>query len=173
MRSEYYELQLVTLVLDMNDTSSDKIPLLEKVVERIFCRKERQAYEQEYLGINGYLHTRRLVEARDLKSVMDTKLVLCEIARTVLDGHSRLELSTLSSDPTAAPRSVQPVLPEASQESADRVGDHLDIMVRAVWLQSQNRATSLERRWNLRYYKLLLLLGCCYQKRSCVLLPAG
>lgn len=143
LRSEYYELQLVALVLDIGNESSDKIPLIMRVAKEMISRKEHQPYEQEYLEIKGCLHTRRLVEASDLKSAMNAKLVPYEITSTPLDGESRFELATLSSDPNANPCFVRPELPTVSQHSSGELGEYLDIIVRAVCLQSQHRSTAL------------------------------
>ncbi|RDA90934.1 hypothetical protein CP533_5339 [Ophiocordyceps camponoti-saundersi (nom. inval.)] len=140
LRSEYFELQLVTLVLDMRSQGVGKPTHIVRVAERMLSRHARQAYEQEYLEIGGYLHTRRLVAASDLKSAMERKLVPYETVKTRLDSQHRFELSTLTLDPNAVPCFVRQDISE-TQEADDLV----DLVMKAACLQSHHRSTALGR----------------------------
>ncbi|RCI07613.1 hypothetical protein L249_1652 [Ophiocordyceps polyrhachis-furcata BCC 54312] len=147
LRAEYYELQLVTLVLDMRKHGADKLPHIVRVAGRMLSQDARQAYEQEYLEIGGFLHTRRLVVASDLKSTIHGKLVPYENVKTRLDGQNRFELSTLTFDPNAVPCFVRPEISEMPRTGeAEEVEHVINLLVKAACLQPHHRSTALGQR---------------------------
>ncbi|KAI2464634.1 putative polyketide synthase [Annulohypoxylon bovei var. microspora] len=157
LRAEYYELHLVTLVLDITKMSCDKVSLIMHVAKEMVSRQAHEPYEQEYLEVDGNLQTRRLIEAHDLKTVMDAKLIPYKVVETPLDGKLRLELSTSSYSLGAAPCFIQSGVPEVPYE------DDVDIAIRAVSLQSQNHAAALgqndDSNTTTYYYCLGTVLG--------------
>lgn len=143
LRAEYYELQLVTLVLDLTNTQVKKIPLIQKVLGELFSRPGRQAYEQDYFEVGGHLNTRRLVEAGELRSTMHTKLVPHETVSMMLDGHRRFELKSLGYDSSAPACFVLSEMAGDSESDASSRVDSVEISVRAASLQSQDRSRAL------------------------------
>ncbi|XXH04686.1 hypothetical protein Hte_011108 [Hypoxylon texense] len=139
LRAEYYELHLVTLVLNIAE-KNNKVPLVMHIVKEMATRRVNEPYEQEYLEIGGYLQTRRLVEANDLKSTMDVKLAPYEVAKIPLDGKCQFKLSTSAFDLKAAPFFIQSEVPLPPKIWCD---DGVNIMVKAVSIQSQNQAAAL------------------------------
>jgi hypothetical protein len=137
LRAEYYELHLVTLILSTSRDSNEKIPFVLKVARKMISREPRQPYEQEYIEVDGNLQTRKLVEALDARSCVNTQLIPYEVTKTPLKGHYQFELSALSYDPNAVPYLVQS---QSSRFSTTHVDD-VEIVVRASSLQSQQRAS--------------------------------
>ncbi|KAK6860758.1 polyketide synthase [Apiospora arundinis] len=78
LRTEFYELHLVTLALEETTTATSDEPNktghVEQVVSEMLARRPGQYYEQHYVEIDGHLHTERLVEADYLKTDMDDQL---------------------------------------------------------------------------------------------------
>ncbi|KAI0383339.1 putative polyketide synthase [Hypomontagnella monticulosa] len=133
LRSEYYELHLVTVALDINDPKTDKALHLIQVAEEMVSRAPHAAYEQDYIEIDGLLHTRRLVEAQYLKSDMDARLLPYKIA-AVPAGQAKFEISTSGGDAHYV---------ESSPFSGrGPEGDDVDIAVKAVSLQVQDRVAA-------------------------------
>ena len=76
LRSEFYELHLVTLALDILGLAINKTFLIAQIVKEMIARPAGlPPYEQEYLEIDGRLYIRRLTEARYIKTEMDARLV--------------------------------------------------------------------------------------------------
>ncbi|KAK3326762.1 hypothetical protein B0H66DRAFT_168509 [Apodospora peruviana] len=110
-----------------------------------------QPYEQEYVELDGLLHTRRLIEAHVLKSTMDESLVgyTIEPASPAVDGLSGFELSTSASErsDSSAPFFI---LSEQSplgliesttveQYSSTTAYSVVTILIRAAVLRNQNQ----------------------------------
>ncbi|KAI0902243.1 KR domain-containing protein [Annulohypoxylon nitens] len=71
LRSERNELHLVTLALEPPNSSELKVSHVTQILKEMVNRVAHQNYEQEYIEMEGLLHTRRLVEARYLKLAID------------------------------------------------------------------------------------------------------
>lgn len=71
LRSERYKLHLATLALEPPGSSELKVSHVTQILKDMANRGAQQSYEQEYIEMEGLLHTRRLVEARYLKLAMD------------------------------------------------------------------------------------------------------
>lgn len=71
LRSERYKLHLATLALEPPGSSELKVSHVTQILKEMANRGAQQSYEQEYIEMEGLLHTRRLVEARYLKLAMD------------------------------------------------------------------------------------------------------
>lgn len=142
LRAEYYELHLVTLILDVANTEVEKTVFVRKVLGEMLSRPGRQPYEQDYFEIDGHLHTRRLVEAGELRSTMQTKLVPHETFSMQLDGKRKIELKAMGFDANAPACFV---LSEISDkpESDDDCLNTVEINLRAATLQYQDRSRAL------------------------------
>lgn len=140
LRSEYYDLHLVTVALELAQTKTNKETHLVEVAREMLSRTLYQSYEQDYTEIDGLLHTKRLVEARDLKSAMDARVIPYEVLSTPLDGQIRFKVST-SSFPGSDMESHYVRIPEPLSKSL--AGGTVEILVRAVSLRFGDRSTLL------------------------------
>ncbi|KAI0181683.1 putative polyketide synthase [Hypoxylon sp. FL1284] len=136
LRSEFYELHLVTLALEHTVSPSDKVKPVMQVVQEMLNAASGQTYEQEYLERDGYLHTRRLVESRYLKSRMDTKLTPYEVVPASLG--SEVQFGVTIAPPGDDPGIYYVQSPMLSPDTIEN--DGADIEVKAVLLQPQDRA---------------------------------
>lgn len=75
LRSENYDLHLVTLILDSAPTSSTSAHHITKILQEMVGTELHHNYEQEYVEIDGVLNIRRMIEASSLKSSIDNRLV--------------------------------------------------------------------------------------------------
>ncbi|KAF2006550.1 KR-domain-containing protein [Amniculicola lignicola CBS 123094] len=142
LRSENNELHLVTVSLDFAEAKSPKATHLMKIAREMLSRAAHQNYEQEYTEIDGFLHTRRLNEANQLKSALDARVIPYQVSPMPLDGKIRFKLS-----PTSSPESDDPPhyirLPESSRETPT---DHtVEILARAVSVQSRGYSITPEQ----------------------------
>jgi NADPH:quinone reductase-like Zn-dependent oxidoreductase len=135
LRSEYYELHLVTLALEA-EVHNDKSRHIVQVAREMLTREPHGNYEQEYLEIDGHLHTRRLEEAHYLKQDMDAKLTPYETVATAI-GEARFEMSaTSATGQEDVPHYVES-LPTPELHTTD-----LEIVVKAVSFQQSNQYCS-------------------------------
>jgi len=134
LRSEDYGLQLVTLALDLADRCELKAGLVMKVVREIASQLTAKSYEEEYIEVDGFLYTKRLVEASPVKASMDAKLLPYTVVPTPVGGPVRFEASTTpSSSAEDTPHYVESLaLPEGLE------GDEVEILVKAVSLQRRS-----------------------------------
>ncbi|KAI0002768.1 hypothetical protein F4779DRAFT_116453 [Xylariaceae sp. FL0662B] len=134
LRSEYYELHLVTLALEANRDKKTQVPHVIQVIQEMLDAPPGQPYEQEYCEIDGYLHTRRLVESRYLKTTMDDKLTPYEFKPVSLADGVPIAVSTNPQDRGLGPHYTRlTALPPETIES-----NALDINVKAVFFQSRD-----------------------------------
>lgn len=140
MRFEHYQLHIVTLALDLageyvrNHTSH-----VGDIAREMAKRQPHENYEQEYVEINGLLHTRRLVEAQSLKNDMDGRLMPYQVLPTPV-GQVAFEMST---SPIMAGLPEEPHYREAAALSKqDLAPGEVDIQVRALRLLSQDDPNS-------------------------------
>ncbi|RYP06667.1 hypothetical protein DL765_009401 [Monosporascus sp. GIB2] len=141
LRSEHHELHLVTLGLDMGDskTETDKSALVMGLVQEMLATPDQQNYEEEYIEVDGVLHTRRLVEASTLKAEIDSKLTPYHTETISLRRQAPFALSMSSPGFMNTPHYV------ASEPGfgAPPRQDEIDIMIRAVSLQPRDHALAL------------------------------
>jgi NADPH:quinone reductase-like Zn-dependent oxidoreductase/SAM-dependent methyltransferase len=131
LRSEYYELHLVTLALDVD--SSHNTRLVMQVVQDMIGTWSGN-YEEEYIVIDGRLHTRRLVVAHHLKSAMDARLLPYDAISTSLADRWRFQMSTESHTGfDTTPYYRESISPTEEEEHRHNV---VEILVKAVCLQS-------------------------------------
>ncbi|OJJ67584.1 hypothetical protein ASPBRDRAFT_135268 [Aspergillus brasiliensis CBS 101740] len=132
LRAENYSLHLVSIALDLNrDGSAGHIHHLKQIAREMLSRKPSQTYEQEYIEIDGCLHTRRLVEARYLKSDMEANILPWQMASTnAVDGTFALS--------AACPEDNNGI-PYLVEIPAPVVDNALTINVRAISLQYQDQ----------------------------------
>jgi len=148
LRSEYYNLHLVTVALESLQARGGKGEQLSKIAREMLDKPTHESYEQDYTEINGLLHTRRLIEARHLKSNIDERVLPYEVIPTSHDGELRFKASTssfLGSDQTPHYVRVYAHSPEMI------AADFVEIVVQAVSLQPGDRNTYLEEKENSTY----------------------
>ncbi|KAI0113580.1 putative polyketide synthase [Nemania sp. FL0031] len=85
LRFEHEEICLVTLALEDIEPTERQVLHVTRILEEMSQKLEDQNYEQEYIEIDGLLHTRRLVEANRPKFAMDKRLVPLVATPTKLD----------------------------------------------------------------------------------------
>lgn len=82
LRLENYDLQFVTLALEevISDSGLAKANRhLTGVAEELLALKPYENYEEEYVEINGRLHSMRLIEAKHTESILNEKLLPTKI----------------------------------------------------------------------------------------------
>ncbi|KAJ5288123.1 hypothetical protein N7478_003809 [Penicillium angulare] len=132
LRAENYSLHLVSIALDINlDGSAGHIRHLKQITREMLFRKPSQKYEQEYIEIDGCLHTRRLVEAKYLECDMESKILPWQMtSANVTDATFKLS--------AACPEDKNGI-PYLVKISAPVVDNALSITVRAISLQYQDQ----------------------------------
>lgn len=148
LRSEYYNLHLVTVALESSRSECGKGEHLSKIVREMLERPPHQNYEQDYTEFEGMLYTRRLVEANHLKSSIDERVVPYRVEPTTVGGKHRFKASTSSG--LGSPRSPYYV-EDCDLPPATIAADFVEIAVRAVYLQSEDRIAYLEQDENSKY----------------------
>lgn len=138
LRLEHYELHLVTLALDAASPTSNKLSCLTRIATKMISKGPHEHYEQDYIEIDGLLHTRRLVEARYLTDKINTKVRPCELVPTTLNSNSRF---TLSDDYSGVDHSLGYV--EVESPSSLPRHDDIEISVQAVVLEDRDYSVSL------------------------------
>ncbi|KAI1129792.1 putative polyketide synthase [Nemania abortiva] len=141
LRSEDYELHLVTLALDFKNFENDlslsaQATYLLAVSLQMLSRKPHEVYDQEYIELDGMLRTRRLIEAYHEKYDMDQRLHPFQKVTVTSDGHTHFKVECTGPDNSLQYHSV---LPDDTGLDEDAV----EIEVKAVSLQSQDKALVL------------------------------
>ncbi|KAI0415231.1 putative polyketide synthase [Xylaria grammica] len=139
LRSEFYELHLVTLALQESSAVTDKAFLVTRVMNEMLGRSSRLGYEQEYLEIDGRLHIRRLVEARYLKIEMDAKLAPHQSISMPLSSKFPFQVSVESPGHQGNLRFIEASPPLATTMANDDV----DVLLKAVALPPHSPVFSL------------------------------
>lgn len=131
LRHEKPSRHLVSIALDRSESISSKISHLSKVVRIMGSRVGEAQYEQEYITLDGLLHTRRLVEAGDLRDKIDTQLSSQEMVSVSCDGSVRFGLAVDAQDtsPNQVPHFVEMEQPQL------RPRDEVEILVRCLTLK--------------------------------------
>lgn len=132
LRHEKPSRHLVSVALDRSESVSARILHLSKVVTIMASRVGEAQYEQEYIALDGVLHTRRLVEAGELGTKIDTQLGSHEMVSVPCDGSVRFGLAVDSPDssPTQVPNFV-----EVEQSQWRPQEDEVEILVRGLTLK--------------------------------------
>ncbi|KAI1425159.1 putative polyketide synthase [Xylaria sp. FL1777] len=135
-RLEYPSLHFVTLALDTTgEDPSNKTDLLLAVLSEMASRKPSTSYEEGYVELNGYLHTRRLVDANHVKLSMYANLSPYEISSLALSSHIPFTMRTGSWKEKGTPYYIASV-----PLSDSPCNDTVDVAVKAVALRSQGRS---------------------------------
>ncbi|KAI1771759.1 putative polyketide synthase [Hypoxylon cercidicola] len=145
LRLEFYDLHLVTLALDIADHANSKVLPLMNIVHEMITNAPGQNYEQEYVEMDGVLHTRRLVEASNLKSTMDSKLEPYEISSLPISSQVPFKVSTPSTSNENTPHYI-PF--EVQAEIGD---DIVEVKVVAASLLPSDRAIINDLAENQRF----------------------
>jgi NADPH:quinone reductase-like Zn-dependent oxidoreductase/SAM-dependent methyltransferase len=75
LRSEHYDLHLVTLALDFcNSHATKKTQHIMQIVEEMARMPVGWNYEQDYVEVDGMLYIKRVVEANYVRSALETQL---------------------------------------------------------------------------------------------------
>lgn len=132
LRHEQPVRHLVSVALDKADSVSTRISHLSKVAQIMLFRDREAQYEQEYIALDGVLHTRRLVEADDLDTEMEKTMAPYQTVSVPCDGSVRFGLALDSPDTglTRPPYYVEVEHPEARLQ-----GDEVEVLVRCLALQ--------------------------------------
>ncbi|KAI1371682.1 putative polyketide synthase [Hypoxylon crocopeplum] len=138
LRLEYFQLHLVTLALEGAGDRAKQIPHVMQIVHEMAARTSHQNYEQEYVEMDGILHTRRLVEAQYLKSEMDKRLGPYEIQPISVGEDASFTLSTGFQDQDE-PHYIP--MPKLLDETLGP--DDVDMLVKAVSLGPGDRIAAL------------------------------
>ncbi|KAK4194260.1 KR domain-containing protein [Triangularia verruculosa] len=145
LRSEYYELHLVTLALDASVKSDiHQASVIANVAREMLAREPHQPCEQEYIQVQSRLHTRRLIEADSMKKQMEARLVPYQTVKTRIDGTTRFEASLESTSSPTSHGTVQ--LVESTHDDSELSPDQVEVEVRAVSLGERDRAILLGHR---------------------------
>ncbi|OTA67063.1 putative polyketide synthase [Hypoxylon sp. EC38] len=156
LRTEYYELHLVTLALENSETrgASGRFLHLTRIIEEMLSKAAHENYEQEYIEINGRLHTRRLVEANYLKSAVDKKISPYEEVPTRIGNSAQFALSKSIPGLQGFPRYVEAPLFSPVEPRKDDV----DILVKAAVVQDRSSAVGYgESQIFGRYYSGIVI----------------
>ncbi|KAK5630340.1 hypothetical protein RRF57_006055 [Xylaria bambusicola] len=138
LRFEHEEICLVTLALEDIEPTERQVLHVTRILEEMSAKLIDQKYEQEYIEIDGLLHTRRLVEANRPKSAMDQRMMPLVATPRKLD--TGICFTTIV---RAFGDSRNPLYVETFS-----VGDSLhqenfvDIAIKAVALQSEDHPSS-------------------------------
>ncbi|KAJ2994424.1 hypothetical protein NUW58_g1566 [Xylaria curta] len=139
LRTEYYDLHLVTVVLDTSEPPTKQVSHLSQIVREMLAKPPHDNYEQEYFEIDGYLHIRRLVEAEYLKTDMNAKLLPYHEVKTTV-GQAQFEASKdASTGHGDVPHYVAtPSVPDELD------GDSVIVQVESVSLQGNDKSLPLQ-----------------------------
>ncbi|KAL1860345.1 hypothetical protein Daus18300_009258 [Diaporthe australafricana] len=132
LRHEQPSRHLVSIALDKSESESAKISYLSKIVEIMASRVEGAQYEQEYIVLDGVLHTRRLVHAGDVGLKVDTHLDPHEVVSVPCDGSVRFGLAV--EPPHTSPSQV-PQFVQVEQSQPKLQEDEVEILVRGLILK--------------------------------------
>lgn len=148
LRFESYELQLVTVALDISDLNSNKASHLVKVVQDMVSRAAQESYEQDYVEFDGRLHTRRLIEANQVKLDMESRIMPYEVSHVAL-GKARFGMAS-SSTPGLDSGPYYTELPAPSEDELE-AEDTVEILVKAVAFGHQDRAAARDQEKHSSY----------------------
>lgn len=98
LRHEQPDRQVVLLAWDKQDSMEAKLTQAVKVVMEMGSKVPEAQYEQEYIAIDGTLHTRRLVEAADFTASVEEKTAPSQEIPVPCDGKTRFKISHESSE---------------------------------------------------------------------------
>jgi NADPH:quinone reductase-like Zn-dependent oxidoreductase/SAM-dependent methyltransferase len=144
LRLEHEELHLVTLGLEEAGSSERQVSHAVRVLKEMTLRLDYQNYEQEYIEVDGLLHTRRLVEATYLKSAVDARVNPLACIPTRLDSSARFYAAMGITRSSKSPCYV----PLADPEPGGPELDCVEVAVKAVALEGQDNPSTPARNEN-------------------------
>ncbi|KAI1742676.1 putative polyketide synthase [Xylaria scruposa] len=138
LRFEHEEVCIVTLALEDIEPTERQVLHVTRILEEMSLKITDQNYEQEYIEIDGFLHTRRLVEVNRLKSAMDKRMMPLVATPMKLDTGACFTTVVRAIGDSRSPCYVEtPSLEDSLHQ------EHLvDIAIRAVALQSIDHPSS-------------------------------
>ncbi|KAF1948945.1 ketoacyl-synt-domain-containing protein [Byssothecium circinans] len=145
LRSENNNLQLVRLSLEAFQGKS--VHHIPKVLGRMLSWSVGSNYEQDYVEVDGHLHTDRLINANRLKQAVSAKLTPQYTEQVkVADQSFRLDISSVGSLKTLH-------FLEASKTPEEPQSHEVDIQIHAVSIESRDyrRAMGRGKSHNIRF----------------------
>ncbi|KAI0383327.1 putative polyketide synthase [Hypomontagnella monticulosa] len=139
LRFEDPYLHLVTVALEFSSHSPDSFTSFQsasliQIAHEMCSKKSREVYEQEYVEIEGLLHTRRLIQAGDVKDKVDAALS----PHTMTKAHDQLRFEVKIAENEGTIECIQSALPDdVIAPSA------VEIAVEAVSLRSRDKTAAL------------------------------
>ncbi|KAI1484806.1 hypothetical protein F5X96DRAFT_405702 [Biscogniauxia mediterranea] len=134
LRQEHPSTHLVTLALDGTDGEANKTSLILQVLHEMMSWVPPQRYEEEYVEQGGFLHTRRLVEANYLKSIMNERLTPYNISSLPIRAQAPFNLAITPAGTENTPHYISSApFPETLE------GDIVELAVKAVSLRPQGQ----------------------------------
>ncbi|KAJ8123514.1 hypothetical protein ONZ43_g560 [Nemania bipapillata] len=138
LRFEHEEICLVTLALEDIEATERQVLHVTRILEEMYRKHTDQNYEQEYIEIDGLLHTRRLVEANRPKSAMDERMMPLVATPMKLDTEPRFTTTVRAIGDSRNPCYVE--TPSLSDSLCEE--NSVDIAVKAVALQLVDHPSS-------------------------------
>lgn len=145
LRHEQPERHLVTLALDAADSTATRVSHMTKVIKEMVSRSGNSQYEQEYVAIDGVLHTWRLVEASDLMSIVESKSAPYQTVSVPCDGTVRFGVSC---EPSNNGQDQFPHYVQTGPPGTSLRGDEVEINVRSMTLGPRDRPGSAEHEYS-------------------------
>lgn len=142
LRLEHEELHLVTLALETIGSTERQVSHLTRIVEEMFLKPSYQTYEQEYVEIDGFLHTRRIVEAIYLKSAVDARVTPFITIPKRQDSNTPFAATMKTAGNLQFPCYVE--IPDPFKEPPDH--NLVDVSVKAVALQRLDHPHNLDQK---------------------------
>ncbi|KAI1778653.1 putative polyketide synthase [Hypoxylon cercidicola] len=140
LRRERYGLHLVSLGLDPSSRTRGKASLVMDIIKEMVSWYPHQPYEENYLEIDGTLHTQRLIESQYITSMMDELSNPLRFNSCSLSPDLRFEASTVplntGHDPYYTKLDPHLVLPST--------GSCVEVRVKAALLRPANSVSVLE-----------------------------
>ncbi|KAJ8131580.1 hypothetical protein O1611_g2046 [Lasiodiplodia mahajangana] len=131
LRFEHEEICLVTLALEDVEPTERHVLHVARILEEMSSKLTDQNYEQEYIEIDGLLHTRRLVEANRPKFAMDQRMMPLVATPMKLNTGACFTTTMRAIGDSRTPCYVEaPILGESLHQES-----FIDIAVKAVALQ--------------------------------------
>ncbi|KAI1810305.1 putative polyketide synthase [Poronia punctata] len=136
-RSEHFGLHLVTLGLERGHSEARSAAMVTSVLEKVLEKPSSQNYEEEFIEVDGVLHTRRLVDASSVKLLVNARLVSHQPYKAQL---KNLNPFIFASSPSCL--DMPQFLEMDASKHTPTPGSVIHIMVRAVSLQAWERTST-------------------------------
>jgi NADPH:quinone reductase-like Zn-dependent oxidoreductase/ubiquinone/menaquinone biosynthesis C-methylase UbiE len=141
LRSEHYDLHLVTLALDFCSSSTkEKTQHMMQIVEEMATTPAGQNYEEDYVEIGGLLHIKRVVEANYVRSALETQLAPYKPLQVRLSEAPPFELNMM-----VAGKLDSLCYMQSSDDASELQPGMVEVEVKAVSLDRRDYNTTQDR----------------------------